>query len=131
MSELVSVDGIYYDIKIRSGDIARTASILDGKNAGRLKSGDMELDTIGTYYNYDVTFLRSGDNVEAYDALYEVLTDPVNRVHDVSMPYAQSSINFKAYVATVADKLIKQKLSKSYWSGMEVSFIGMKPYRRS
>jgi hypothetical protein len=129
MAGLIIVDGINYDVRIRTGDLARGASILDGENAGRLKSGGMVLDTIGTFYNYTLTFLRSGNNVTAYDALYEVLTDPTNREHTIIVPYGQGTITYKAYVATIRDQLMKVRTGVQYWNNMEVSFTAMAPQR--
>lgn len=129
MAELITVDGLTYDVRIRAGDVARTASILDGENAGRLKSGGMVLDTIGTFYNYALTFLRSGNNVTEYDALYEVLTDPTNRQHTIIVPYGQGTITYKAYVATIKDQLMKVRSGVQYWDNMVVSFTAMQPQR--
>lgn len=129
MAGLITVDGINYDVRVRVGDLSRNASILDGSNAGRLKAGAMQLDTIGTFYNYSLVCVRSGDNVEAYDALYEVLTDPVNREHLIEVPYGQGTIEFEAYVANVKDSLKKKRGGRSYWNDMTVDITAMKPYR--
>ena len=131
MSSIISVDGNTYNVKVRTGEITREANILDGKNAGRLKSGEMDLDTICTFYNYAVTFLRDKEDFAAYDSLYEVLSDPIKRTHTVIMPYAQSTITFSAYVANVSDALLKQVKGKNYWDEMKVAFVAIKPYRRA
>ncbi len=129
MAGIITVDGTAYDVRVRVGDLTRDASILDGSNAGRLKSGAMKLDTIGTYYNYSLTFVRSGENVEAYDALYEVLTDPVVREHSIIVPYGQGTLEFKAYVAGVKDRLQKMRGGVNYWNEMAVDIVAMKPQR--
>lgn len=129
MAAIITVDGVEYDVRVRTGEVEREASILDGENAGRLKSGGMELDTIGTFYNYAITFLRSGANVAAYDALYEVLTDPIIRQHTIIVPYGQGTLAYQAYVGTVKDRLMKSKNGVNTWNNMAVNFTAMRPQR--
>lgn len=41
MDAVFSVDGIRYNVTVPAGGIKRSASVLDGDNAGRVKSGRM------------------------------------------------------------------------------------------
>jgi hypothetical protein len=131
MSDIITVDGIGYDVRIPSGGVERRARIKDGKNKGDLKSGAIVLDTVGTYYDYTITVVRAGDNVAAYDALYEVLTDPFERMHNVTVPYGRGTITFDAYVPEqgIKDTLIKKKAGVSYWSGFSVELTAIRPFR--
>ncbi len=130
---ILTVDGIAYNhLRVHIGEPKRTASILDGKNAGRLKSGAMDLDTIGTFYNYSMTLVRERGSTEAvteYDALYEVLTDPINREHLITVPYGQGTMTYKAYVSTITDGLEARRAGINYWNNMQVNFIAMRPQR--
>jgi len=122
----LTVDGTAYNVCV--SDLKRKASILDGSNAGRVITGAMQLDTIGTFYNYSYTFFR-GSSISDYDALYEVLTSATNRVHTVIVPYGQGTITFTAYVSGVSDDLVSVTSSANYWDGMTADFIGMRPYK--
>lgn len=126
---VIIVDGVSYDVRVPQDGIERDAVLSDGSNAGTAASGAVIHDTIGTYYNYTYTFIRTGDNVAAYDALYEVLTDPAVRDHTVTVPYGQSTITIQAYVTSISDALLRMKGGVNYWHGMKVSFSAAEPYR--
>jgi hypothetical protein len=129
MATVITVDGVGYDILVPKNDIQRSAVISDGDNASTAKSGLDLHDTIGTYYNYTYTFIRAGDNVADYDALYEMLTDPAVRDHTIVVPYGQSTITFMASVSEINDTLKKSKNGVNYWDGFTVKFKATRPYR--
>lgn len=118
-----AINGNQFNISVTS--LQREAAVLDGPGAGRVRSGDMDRDIIGTYYNYVMTLNTKNLSFSDYDTLYELLTSPVDYL-TVTMPYGQSTITFKAYVANVSDKLIV----KNYWGGMSVRFTAMGAYRK-
>lgn len=67
---------------------------------------------------------------EEYDALYEVISAPVNR-HALVFPYGQSVLRFDAYIANGEDDLAhiyQDGLQK--WDHLSVHFVAMKPQRR-
>lgn len=122
------IDGVpYYHVHIAS--VKRDGEVLDGKNSGRVYSGTMVRDIIGTYYNYTMAIDTDNASAEEYDALYNVLTSPVN-YHQVEMPYGQGSIQFQAYVSSVSDELKSVHGDANRWGGMTLKFVAMKPYRR-
>jgi len=82
-----TVDGIQYK-NIHVLSVKRSFSVLDGENAGRTMDGSMQRDVIGTYYNYSLEIDPSDSDPKEYDALYEVLSAPVNS-HDVTFPYGR------------------------------------------
>lgn len=122
------VDGKYYNVGV--SELKRSASVLDGENAGRVKSGAMIRDIIGTYYNYTVTLDPRNLSDGEYDSLYQTLTAPVDS-HDVVFPYGQSTLSFKAYVSGAEDTLVKTDdvTGKNLWSGLSITFTAMKPQR--
>ena len=128
MSAGFTVDGVQYNVLVPRDGLKRSGQILDGDNAGRLQNGRMERDIIGTYYNYSLQIDTRGLSVADYDALYEVLTSPVN-YHVVVMPYGQGTISFDAYVSGVEDNLIMSSGSRNTWGGMTVDFVAMAPKR--
>ena len=129
MSTAFQVDGVSYNVLIPRDGLKRSGQILDGENAGRLQTGRMERDIIGTYYNYTLTIDTKGTSTAEYDALYEVLTSPAD-CHRVVMPYGQGAIAFDAYVSGVEDGLIAVEPSRNIWGGMTVNFVAMAPKRR-
>ena len=128
MNTLFTVDGIAYDVIEPENGLKRKGSVLDGEKAGRLLSGSMERDIIGTYYNYTLQIETNRLNPVAYDALFEVLTAPVD-YHMVSFPYGQDTLAFKAYVANVEDTLKIIQDGVRYWGGVNVNFVAMDPAR--
>lgn len=124
------IDGKNYNIAVT--DLKRSAAVLDGENAGRVKSGAMVRDIIGTYYNYSMTLDTSSISPSDYDELYNTVTAPVDS-HNVTLPFGQSIISFKAYVSGAEDTLVKTKSAtddnEAIWQGLTVTFTAMKPQR--
>ena len=123
-----SIDGITYPA-VMVTDLKRSFEILDGENAGRVKTGTMVRDVIGTYYNYSMELDTSESSIAEYDALYEVLSAPVDS-HLLSVPYAQATLLFEAYVTSGEDNLISMENQRNKWEGLSVNFIAMSPKRR-
>lgn len=65
MAGLFTVDGVSYKVRVPAGGLTRSFQVLDGKNAGRLLSGTMERDIIGTFYNYQLQIEREGASLES------------------------------------------------------------------
>ncbi len=123
-----SVDGVEYP-GVNVISLERTGAVLDGSNAGRTMDGAMKRDIIGTYYNFNLELTSDYSDLEQYDALYEVITAPVDS-HTITMPYGQGTMTFEAYVANVTDNLLHRRESFSKWNNMKVNFIAMEPQRR-
>ena len=122
----LSVDGKKYDVLVTG--LKRSFQVLDGENAERALSGRMIRDIIGTFYNYEMTLQSKIGKYADYDALYEVLSAPVDS-HKVVLPYGQRTLTFNAYVTAGQDNLIRKKSTESYWTGLTVQFIAMAPQR--
>ncbi len=123
-----SLDGKYYDVRILK--LERAASVLDGENAGRVLSGSMDRDIIGTYYNYNLEIDGSNLDPDEYDDLFEKITAPVES-HTMRFPYGKrGDIEFEAYISSATDELVRKDENGNYiWSGMSLSFVAMEPYR--
>lgn len=127
--DLVSIDGIYYNIFIPEDGIKRSFSISDTDKAGRVLTGDMVRDVVGTYYNYTIEFNTNFLSTEDYDELYERLSAPVDS-HKIIVPYGQTRLEFDAYMTSGEDTLHTVRGGKNKWTGLSINFIAMKPKRR-
>lgn len=130
-NNIFALDGTYYDVIIPEGGIKRDAEILDGEGAGRSKPGGMTFDTIGTYYNYTITILRSNSNLADYDAVHKVLRSAKNRKHFITVPFDQGSITYIIYVASISDELKFTRDGKNYWDGMTIKCTAVDPNERA
>ena len=124
---IFSVDGRTFNVITSS--IQRKASILDGENAGRMLSGRMQRDIIGTYYNYTLSIDPRLLSLADYDALYELLTAPVDS-HRLVVPYGQGTLSFEAYISNAEDTLLQMAKGKNLWEGLKLNFVAMEPQRR-
>lgn len=124
---VITIDGKEYNVGVVS--LKRGAAVLDGKNAGRVLTGRMVRDIIGTYYNYDLTFGRSLLSPTDYDALYEVLTAP-QKCHIITVPYGQGTKTFEAYVSNASDALLRMTDTMNLWGDLTIKFTAMEPMRR-
>lgn len=128
MSAVLTIDGRAFQVDIPQNGIKRSGSILDGPGAGRTRSGYMMRDLIGTYYNYTIQVNTGALDPALYDALYEVLTAPVE-CHTITVPYGQDTLTFAAYIANVEDGLVTIQGGKSLWGGLSFTFTAMEPQR--
>lgn len=123
-----SVDGVEYpDVNVLR--LQRNFNILDGENAGRTMDGAMQRDIIGTYYNYSMELTSDYSDLSEYDALYEVLSAPVNS-HTIIVPYGQEMLTFEAYVANGGDELLHMRNTFNKWQNLNINFVAMEPQRR-
>lgn len=127
MSYVLTVDGVEYP-NIHLTSIKRSFSVLDGENAGRVMTGKMERDIIGTYYNYSTEVDADGASREEYDRFYEMISAPVDS-HIIVVPFAQGTMTFEAYVSNGDDNLLTAYDGENEWSGLSFNFIAMEPQR--
>lgn len=126
---MFKVDGIEFT-KAVVDKPKRSFQILDGENAGRqIITAKMERDILGTFYNYSMNIDSSFMTKEEYDALYEVLSSPVD-FHVIEVPYAQETLIFEAYVTNGSDELVGIRKGKNLWANLSINFIAMEPQRR-
>ncbi len=122
------IDGVTYP-GVLVPSLKRSFEIVDGENAGRVKTGTMIRDIVGTYYNYAMELDTSEASLAEYDALYEVLSAPED-YHVLIVPYAQTTLRFDAYVTSGEDDLASMECGRNKWGGLSVNFIAMSPKRR-
>lgn len=124
----LKLDGVAYP-NIHVTSLKRSFSVLDGDNAGRVMTGDMVRDIIGTYYNYSMEIEPDGSALAEYDSFYEKISAPVD-YHILEVPYAQGVMEFKAYVSNGDDNLYSLYNTGNAWKGLSINFVAMSPQRR-
>lgn len=107
--------------------VKRSFRIPDGENAGDMLSGDHVRDLVGTYYDYDLTLTAELLPTSEYDALFEILSAPVDS-HMVEMPYGMGSITYEAMIEGGGDELIPMD-DGTWWGNLNVSIRAKKPQR--
>ena len=128
LKEVFTIDGKGFNVLIPEGGITRSFEIVDSENAGRLRSGAMLRDIIGTYYNYSITIETNKLSASDYDELYEIITEPVDS-HTLTVPYGQHTLTFEAYITNGQD-VLKKIDSSNKWTGLTINFIAMKPQKK-
>lgn len=127
MSTYCKLNGISFDVDVAISAYKRKLSILHGDNVGRVMSGDMILDPIGTYLGREITFFRKGENYKAMDALWDFLVQHSMDTEGVLLEAAdgQSTIAFQAYYGDTEQAIEKVQNGVNYWGEFTVSFIPM------
>lgn len=126
MRSVLTLDGVAYP-NIHVVSLKRSFSVLDGDNAGRVMTGAMVRDIIGTYYNYSVEIDPVGTDPGEYDLFYESISAPVDS-HALVVPYAQGTLEFEAYVSNGEDQLLSM-YEVNEWGNLTFNFIAMEPKR--
>lgn len=100
-------------------------------SSGRTTSGSMDIDLLGTFYNYKMTISRrsSNPNLVEFDELWDALSAPVP-FNMIEVPYNQSTWRFEAYITKGKQLLISSDSSGNYWGSIELSFIARAPQRK-
>lgn len=128
MKPIFKVDGVAYNVIVPEGGLKRQGRVLDGESVGRMLSGRMMRDIVGTYYNYAMQIDTRNLDVAQYDALYQVLSAPVD-YHTVILPYGQSTLTFQAYVTNLDDELVLMQDGRNLWGNLSFTFVAMQPER--
>ena len=128
MTSILSLDGKEYP-HLHVVSLKRSFAVLDGDNAGRVMTGAMTRDIIGTYYNYSMEIDPVSSDLSEYDEFYEAISAPVDS-HVLTVPYAQGPVTFDAYVANGEDELASKYGSRNEWQNLTINFIAMKPKRK-
>lgn len=128
MQNLFSIDGRFFNIRIPEEGIKRSFSVADSDKAGRVLTGRMMRDIIGTFYNYTIDIDTNKLSKSEYDEFYEIISDPVD-YHKIKLPYAQSLLEFDAYVTEGEDILKISNSTGNIWTGLSLNFIAMEPLK--
>ena len=99
MDKVLIVDNQRFE-KIHVASLSRGFEVLDGENAGRVKTGDMIRDIIGTYYNYTLTLEPDGsqESIAEYDQLYEIISVKRDNFFESIQKFRELLKNGKTFV---------------------------------
>lgn len=120
------IDGVSYNIPFVS--IKRSMDFLE-KYADRTEDGDIKIETIGLYKNYDIA-IGTIDDVELYDKLIEHITDCENRFHTVVLPDASKNFEFYGYFSSIKDEIEKILSDGTKYKGLTWKMTSKKPTKR-
>lgn len=122
---LCRINGIDFDVTVAISDFEESFNVLDGENAGRVLSGRMVRDIIGTYIGHKVTFF-SAKSQKDFDALWDFLIQhSVDDFVTVELADGQTTMNYEAYYTSGSRKLYKREKGVNYWDKIEVNFVPM------
>lgn len=121
----IKLNGIEFDVDVAISAYKRKLNILHGDNAGRVMSGKMILDPIGSYLGREITFFRKGDNYRAMDALWDFLVEHSMDREGVLLEAAdgQSTISFQCYYGDTEQLIEDVRGGVNYWGEFTVSFV--------
>ena len=117
------IDGTTYDIPLVKID--RTFDFYE-KYANRSEDGDAKIETIGGYQNYTVE-IGTIDNLTAYAALYDHITDCKNRFHTVVLPDSVNTFSFYGYFSSIKDSFEKVYNNGVLFKGLSWKMTEKKP----
>lgn len=123
----VKINGVSFDVDVAISNIEETFNVLDGENAGRVMSGRMIRDIIGTYIGHKVTFFN-GKSQEDFDALWNYLVEhSVDDYVTLEVADGQSTISYEAYYTSGTRRLPDGAVidGTNRWDELEVSFVPM------
>lgn len=125
-----TIDGL--NLRVNVVGLKRKFSVTDTEHSGRVKSDEMHRDIVGTYYTYTVDVEPCADYRQDYDTFYEIVSAPI-AFHQLSFPYAQERLDFKAYVTNGEDSLRVRQIRQEkihIWEGLSLQFTAKEPQRR-
>lgn len=114
-----------FDVTVAISNIEESFNVLDGESAGRVMSGKMVRDIVGTYIGHKVTFFNGKSRAD-FDALWDYLV--AHSVDDsVALEAAdgQSSISYEAYYTSGTRTLRTAADGVNQWDEIEINFIPM------
>lgn len=122
----IKLNGVEFDADIAIAAYNRNFNVLDGENAGRVMSGRMVRDIIGTYVGHKITVFRRGDNYEGLDRFWDYLI--AHSVDDSVLLEAadgQTTVSYEAYYTSGTQDIEKVVNGVNYWGNIEINFIPM------
>lgn len=120
------MNGIEFDADVAISAYTRNFNVLDGDNAGRVMTGRMVRDIIGTYIGHQMTVFRRGDNYQGLDEFWDYLVE--HSVDDSVMLEAadgQTTISYEAYYTTATQNIERVDGTTNYWGEIQITFTPM------
>lgn len=134
---MFSVDGIAFShLKVLS--CTQSYKILDGDNSGRVLTGEMTRDIIGTYFNYTLKLKPeyTVEGMKEYNKLWDMCSNPVES-HTLVIPFdvgedvTHTTLTYQAYITGGSREMLRYDYEGTdYWKEGEFQFVAMDPTRR-
>lgn len=122
----IKLNGVEFDADVAISAYNRNFSVLDGENAGRVMTGRMVRDLIGTYIGHKITVFRRGDNYAGLDKFWDYLIQhSVDGSIMLEAADGQKVISYEAYYTSASQEIEKVEDGINYWGEIEVNFIPM------
>lgn len=122
----IKLNGITFDADVAISKYNRYFNVLDGDNAGRVMTGRMIRDVIGSYLGHKLTVFRRGDNYKGLDDFWDYLFQhSVDDYVTLEAADGQTTISYEAYFTSASQDLEKVENGVNYWGEIEVNFIPM------
>ena len=122
----IKLNGVVFDAEVAISKYNRSFSLLDGENAGRVMTGRMVRDIIGTYIGHKLTVFRRGDNYQGLDAFWDYLVEhSVDESVLLEAADGQTTLSYEAYYTSASQDLEKGEDGVNYWGEIAVNFIPM------
>lgn len=122
----IKLNGVEFDADVIITNYNRNFNVLDGENAGRVMTGRMVRDILGTYIGHKVTVRRRADRYEGLDRFWDYLVQ--HSVDDSVLLEAadgQTTLSYEAYYTSASQDIERVENGINYWGEIEVNFIPM------
>jgi hypothetical protein len=122
----IKLNGIEFDAEVAISSYNRSFNVLDGKNAGRVLTGRMIRDVIGTYIGHKIKVFRRGNNYKGLDDFWDYLVQhSVDGSVMLEAADGQKTISYEAYYTSGTQDIERVDGDTNYWGEIEVNFIPM------
>ena len=120
----IKLNGRTFDADVAISSYNRNFNVLDGPNAGRVLSGKMIRDVIGTYLGHKITVFRRGDDYAGLDVFWDYLYQhSIDGSVLLEAADGQRTITYQAYYTSASQDLEKVENGVNYWGEIEVNFV--------
>ena len=122
----IKLNGRSFDADVAISKYNRNFNVLDGENAGRVMTGRMVRDIIGTYIGHKITVFRRGDNYAGLDELWDYLVaHSVDDSITLEAADGQTTISYEAYYTSASQDIEQVINGVNCWGEIEINFIPM------
>ena len=120
------VDGTHYKVGVEFGTLDRSFELMEGNGSTTSMSGYSIRDLIGTNTEYSMTIHSLPGQQSDYDALYEVLTSPVDS-HMFKLDNNGVIEEFEAQIESGDDEYLGFENGVHHWDNLSVTFKPIVP----
>ncbi len=127
MRNILIIDGHDYSDNVFTS-VRRTADVRDTDLSGDMLDGTYHRDLMGVYFDYEMKILCKLYDAQTRDTLYELLVQAVES-HEITLPYNNTTMTFRAYIQTVKDDLYRIDSNGTIWRNLTVTFKAQEPQK--